>query len=444
MWMDLLLLTEDEYNSLQQDIKIELIEYAKDEDVLTRLYLASQYDRIIVTKRYVDMVGANKVYNALKALTCMTDQLISKIFLLNHRKGHVDRGIADLASLGVKAVDLDVQEMDYDTYTGLNLLKRIDTSNLVEDTLPDEIREITNVLKDLKSDNLREYVNMNYDKITSTVLKCEQILNKYEEAQEDNKKRLLENRQLSTALVDMRDMYITEKYYNSVLDKQVEDARNFILRYAESIKSFNDAVQATNMGDEFVYRDKYRKTVVIYFKELEDIGFFRIFNELYENFKSIHNYRVKALVIEGRNRRFFNPYQSYKILNVQPKMNEITLNDKLVKYGNARKVIEVLSRPQLCLEFLLVYDRSYTQMIGADFSNQLTYYIGNKRANYAGFDFEIPDENFISPYEGSYVSTAFLYKRTADVSDIGFRVLCNQSEFFKGLLEISKQMLAKA
>lgn len=433
--MDLFLITDEEKNTLRADILIEPIIFEIYDDILTKLY-NTNYNRIIITKRYVETVGETKVYNALKALTIMSDIFATRIFLLNHRKDAVDKSIVKFSELGLRVLDIEVKTLSYEEFTGLEQIQPIDISEYENNTLIEDVQEIVREIKVVSSDDLREYVALNYPRILSTILKCEQALAQHSQLSEQCVALRNEVIQLKEAVNYYQDKYNYEKYENSELKHVNREAQQILQRYASSIKAYNAAILKSNINEEYIYHDTQRKTVVIYFKELEDIGFFKLFNILYDTLKQTYNLRVKGIVLENNVRRYFNPYVGYTILGQTPRTNEVVLNDLLVKYGNARKVLEVITRPQMQLEFLLVYDRTYSPNVCIQLPAQYTFFIGNKRENYTGMGVSIPDENFISPHEGNYTDISYLYRDTDSLTDISLKLYCNNNYFFTGLIQL--------
>ena len=440
--MDLMLLTNEEYSKLHRDIQYEPITYEYTSDALTHLYNLN-YSRIIMTKRYVDTVGSQKVINAFKALMHMTYQFSSRVYLLSHRKDKLDKSVEELGKIGVKPLYLDVKDMTYQQFLNLDEMVRIDVTEYMGLVLPTEVHEVIDDIKSLGDEALRQYAALNYDKLTTTVLKCENLLKSYETLQENNLALNSDNLQLLKSVEILKGQLSTERYSRSCIESDLDKAKKFIMHYAESIQQYNNVLNKSQLNDEFVFRNKNRNTLVIYFKEYEDIGFFKVYRELYNNFRDIQGWRVKSLVVENRQRKYYNPYKGYKSLGLEPSVRDIILNDELVKYGNALKIIDVLTRPQYELQILFVLDRTYNTSTCIDMENQITYFLGKRREDYEIDASLLYDENFISPYEGDYMDLAYLYRDVDNLPPTAFKLCCNRSKFTMNLIELSKRELNK-
>ena len=178
--MDLFLITEEEKNSLSSDIIIEPITFEYYEDVLARLY-NTNYEKIVVSKRYVEAIGENKVYNALKAIMTISYKFATSIYLLNHRQDTIDKSIVRFCELGIKVMSLDIKTMAYTEYASLHKLPRVDVTTFMDDLVASDVLDIVTEIKSISSHNLEEYVKLNYSRIITTILNCEQALQQYTE-----------------------------------------------------------------------------------------------------------------------------------------------------------------------------------------------------------------------------------------------------------------------
>ena len=433
--MVLMLLTPEEKKTLKSDILIEPVIFEYYDDVLSRLY-NPDYESIIMTRRYIETAGEEKVFNAFKAIYAMSLHFVSSIYLLDHRDNIIDQYTAMYAEIGIRVLSKDIIGITYEEYTRLYALDPVQVDTIPTESVNNEVSSLVAEIKQINSNDISSYVEANYSRITSTILRCEQALLHYKETNDRVVELTGQLDQVKSTLQHYKDRLAYEKYVSCELEHVNQNARQIILRYASSIQEYNATILRTNVNEEYVYCNHERRTVILYFKELEDIGFFKLFNVLYDTLKDTYCLRVKALVLENNVRRYYNPYTGYKVLNNVPKTNEVVMNDKLVRYGNARKVIEVMTRPQMQLDFLLVYDRTYTPEICTQFKEQYVFFLGRNRENYNGLGYHIPDTSFISPYEGDYTDISFLYRDTDALSEISLKMYCNRCYFFKEIAQL--------
>ena len=187
------------------------------------------------------------------------------------------------------------------------------------------------------------------------------------------------------------------------LKSQLRDLRMSVLSTQEKMKEYNYRLIDNKVDESYLVNlDLPYNTIVLYFKELEDIGFLEYLEGLLYTLKIINKKYIKTVILEKHDRVYFNPYTKldYHIIGDTTEIKDVINYDKLVRYGNAKNLLHLLNKPEMKVEVIVIYDKTMSDKIHVHSDKLIPFYIGNHRGNYPLL--EIDDTNFISTKEGDW------------------------------------------
>lgn len=193
------------------------------------------------------------------------------------------------------------------------------------------------------------------------------------------------------------------KNKNLDLKSQLKQLRVSVLSYQDKIDEYNKIkVLDENINDYKVDLNTQYGTTILYFKQLEEIEFLNIFDAIYHDLSKVNKRYVKAMILEEQGRIFCNPYEKYDytIVGQNPTIETLINEDKIVRYGNAYKILELMNKPQMRLEVLMILDKTNSSNIHIASDKLVPMYLGKHRDNIKTLN--IDDTSFISPYEGRW------------------------------------------
>ena len=432
--MIMLLMSPEEKHGMDREILKEPVLVYTEASTLSRLFKES-YDSIIITRRYANLAGSKNVINAIKSLNLVLPIGGLDVTYLNHHSSE-DKVSKELYKIGCKVLKKDIKKIDLEEFNNLSYIGQKEIKGISDQEVTDNLLSIISEIESMDKDSVKLYMGINYDKVTTSMLDMKSILEDIEGIREDNEtlSNELQNALNSEKKIH-RDMIKYNFLYNNV-KSQYNKLLQYMTSYRESIDDYNSVLNNSVMSDEYIVKTNNTRTLVLYFKEIEDINFLRTYNSIINYLINILRLNVKSLILENTNRTYYNPYEGYSNINTISTTAEVVNEDRIVRYGNASSIIELLLRKQFMIQVLVIFDRTGNDSLTVDSDNQLVYYLGKKRENYPMLD--IRDENFISPVEGRWTDIDILLTGADKLKQIPFDIHANRHPFVMNLIELVK------
>lgn len=399
----LFLLSEEDRAKVPSELLVENVLLRSDPEVQVELLL-NDYDTCFITSNYARVYGSLLIQNIIQTFRLFTSTRIHYIineeeelntdelipYLLENDIGNITIADIELIKLGEFQ---KLARMDR-TASGIHASrKRISKEKL--SIIKDELMALTD-------ERVSEYMKQNKGKISDLIQGYIELLSKtetdalkiqalYGENQYLNKLRL-EN----AGKLDSKDAII------SMYKKDIKELRSSVLEYKDKIEDYNEQIMdSVYYEGPSIYLDDLAPPI-IYFKEIEDIGFYNVFEALMYVFNTIYGIYTKAIILEKSSRHFYNPYakDGYTMITRDTTLETVINNDKMVRYGNPTNLLKTISKPEFRTELLLIFDRVGNSELLVDAPYIQPYYIGNYRDVVETLD--INDTSWISPYEGEW------------------------------------------
>ena len=427
--MNLFLMTESERLQLSNELNLSNMNVQTTHEAIYKLF--PKVDNLIITKDYIHKISPSTSIDVVKVLDFLFGTKI--IYLRGHEDSEHDIFLSfmhknkmfNIYYYEIKELDNKcVQEMLSSVIT-----KEIDfvgnkvSSNEIikelNDVGPDQRHEILTKYRESVIDILDSYTTLRIQ--TNELLKSNELLT--------NNIRNLQ-RSLN---VEMTKRYSLDAKFR-IQNKELSKTRKVLLENKEILNRRNYEL-AKNMQIKTDNKD----TLIIVFKQFEDIGFLNYFKSLSNVFEKTLKMNVKTLVVEDKSNHFYNPYGE-EYLKVDEITTDILIdNNKFVKYGNPKAVIETLLDSKFRVEVLIVLDRTSTDINliepASDEVNIFPLYLGYKRDRYENI--EIENNSFISPLEGDFKSISpLLVQDIQKGSEIKYEVYVTNYSLTQKLLNL--------
>lgn len=389
--MNLFLVSSAE-SKLNDEMYLNPIKVETTENILYNMFSLDYVPEvIIVTKAYVDLVGVSVVTKALQTLHHVHP--FSLIYIMS--TDNFDIFVKNMESFGIMPVKGDVSTLTPMTISKILDAKiKLDIAEVDQSILGQYKGYISDYLQIIDDEAKKMFITNNMDEIMTALNTLVDM------AYENESLRKLYN-ELSSHLVTTLNM--TDSYQKKLVDKsiasdnlraRVEELQEILIRNSDRISNYN------TMYDTTMVADLKNNTVVLYFKELEDIDFFRFYESLQEYLETRGLY-VKSLIVEEKE------YIDYSRFGYHRCLDEVSLSnladwDKIVRFGTVKKLVEILASEQFKVQVLMIFDRTRFYETFVTSQNVLTFYVGKYRKRYANI--LIPDSSFISPYEGDWTN----------------------------------------
>lgn len=430
--MILMLITPEEKEALDKDIMKEPILIYTQTEILSKLY-GEVYDSILVTRRFANLAGSDNLVNAIKSLNLILPLGGLNVIYLNHHEAE-DACSKDLYKIGCKVLKADIKSMTLDTFLDLKYTKSLNVKGVSEKEVVDDLLSIIHDIESMDDDALRLYVGVHYNKIVNSLLNAKGVVENLEGIRLDNKTLGVELQHALDAEATMSHELILTKYLYHDVKAKHDLLLKYLTAYKESIDNYNDIIAETTLGDEYTVKIPSTNCIVLYFKEIEDIGFLRFYNSLVNHLNNVKKYNTKSIIIESTNRTYYNPYKGYDVLSSLSTTSDVVQSDHILRYGNCSKIIGLLMRNQFMLQVMVILDRTGNDSLVLDSPNQLVYYLGKRRENFPTLN--IQDENFISPCEGIWTDIEILLNKAETLKQIPFDIYANRHPLMTNIIKL--------
>lgn len=376
------------HNTEKLDDSIDdLVHVSYTDDILYNMYqFKHNIQSVIVTKKYIDKIGYKKTADAIKALYFLKPL---KIIYVSYEPS-LDIFVRELASLNLSTINANLSSITKEMYIKL-LQKDMEFSLAdISDKLSIEIEEIIQRFKLHSVEDRENFVILNKDVIIKGLESLSVLSDENKNLLKINKDNESKIEVLNSLEKHRLKELNTSLKQNNELKKLNKEWYNFYLNVTDDFNNYNNKYKTNTVLTN--HNDKLK---ILYFKEIEDINFVRIFNEIYERF-NLTKY-TKALIIDD------NQFRDYSSLGFNTIPSEITVSDlaetnKMVRYSNPKTVLQKICSKSFRVEVLLILDRTHNPLPYIE--NADTFYLGNYRDSFR--DIEVDSSAFISPYEGEW------------------------------------------
>lgn len=399
--MRLFLISQTE-NDLTKEVLAEPIKICTDSRILFELYdPANEFDTLVITKSYVDSIGYSIVCSALRSylkpykILYVMNEDIFDVFVNEMSYAHITPVKADVRKLKPKTIN---QAIEHDG--------KVDTTN-IEINVLGQFRNLVRGYFEVNDVSAREiYINQHRDEIMTALSSLLGLANETE---------LLSVRLKRMESMSFSERALIEGYQRSILKiferhrrarDKITNLENVIIDIMDDIEHYKSYHSRTNV------MHSQNNNIILYFKELEDIEFFRFYDCIFK-YLQIKGIYVKSLVVCDKS------YLNYESLGYRRCTDTVTLaylseNDKLVRMGPVNSLLSLLTSEQFRTEVLMIYDKGRELTSFIESPNMTTMYIGKYREGYTNIS--VPDSSFISPYEGGWTNVRDLLKSPYDIS----------------------------
>ena len=386
--MLLILMTNEDSNIISSDIINDNV-YMTDPLYVERIFSQSKLDNILITNNYVEQVGRIKIKRFVEMLYLLEPYAYVMVCDPNGDLPFIDSNSAAILPTKIEMLNMDkVNALIQRRATGQNTTgKKFNEASELK-ALTAKARILSSTGKD---EGLRNFLYESSD-IILDALDGRTELEKQLKIERDENERLFNK--VASLSQNTQESKIT--YLKQSLERVKEDRNKLYstaVDYLSTVESIRDAKMKRYANIDS------RKLAVIYFKELEDIEFHRIFESMFRRFNSQRIF-VKALILD-ENENSHRIYKGdYVKVKDSMKVNDLLDTDKTVRFGNGVNIIQELCNPLYGLQVLMVLDRRAGSDIPINTSdNLLPMYLVRNQEN---IDLDIPYHNMISPNSGEY------------------------------------------
>lgn len=440
----LFLLSEEDRANIPSAILVENVTLRSDPDIQTELLL-NDYDTCFITSNYTKVYGTLTVKNIIKTFNLMTSIRIHYL-IKEEYEVETDEIIPFLIDLNIGNItQADIMKLELKEFQQLAKMSKsaIGMVKSKKRLTKERLRLIKDELSELTDDRVSEYMRQNKGRLLDLIQSNVELLVENEVAQQQVQNLYSNNQYLDRIRLENIGIIQSLKAKNRMLNKDIRSLRNSVMEYKDRIDDYNSSVLDSRVTDyPIVYLDDLTPPI-IYFKEIEDIGFYNVFQSLIYTFSEIYKVYTKSIILERSNRHFYNPYErdGYVTVNNDSKMEILINNDKLLRYGNPTDVLKTISKPEFRTELILIYDRVGTEDILVDAPYIQPYYIGNYRETLITLD--IDDNSWISPYEGDWsnIKQLLSHKGMGEDERIVYNALVSQHPLIKNIVDSSIEPL---
>lgn len=409
----LFLISEEEKIVFPRELLIKDVDVHTDSKILYELG-KQIYDVAYITRRYKEAYTTDVVISAIEFLIKFTN---TKIKYLIYSDDYIDDVHAYLLSIGNGNIfKEEIKNLNIDSFDYINKKEKEIDRLMIEPELPspDLINLMRVELSELTDETSIEYIKNNKSKIIdifSSYLSEKTLLARKLEHEKKLEKDLFNtNEKVKTLNRSISKLESKNERYKENLNS----LRRSVLANKVQIDEYNESLKNNGRDKEGILQLGNYKTLIIYFKEIENIGFFNYFDDLVFLINNIYSFYTKTIILENSNRSYFDPYtpKGYQYLPKGVEKKHIIDSDKIVRYGNCLDLIAELVKMEYRTDAIIIYDRtgSANLKVNADAENVVPFYIGTSRDIIPSYEFD--DNSWISPIEGKW-------KRIAPLLDFG-------------------------
>lgn len=399
----LMLVGEEERHNIPAELMIENVTVRSDGDIKDEL-LDRTYDTVFITRDYVRIYGATVVKHMIKLYTTLTTTRIH--YLQGSKWNEGDDEVSSFLKLlgNGNITKVDVMQLTVASLRTLARENRAVTGFTKDD---EEIRYdnlivLGNELRNLPENMVQDYVKKNRGEILEVITSYLNTMKEVEQLNKENQKLLEKTQQLEGDNKALNRQLMTAIGRRDAVREDLRSLRKSILTQKDKIDEYNERVVGSEIIDGPEIKLGELSPIIIYFKEIEDIGFFSFYESILYTLSKVYKYYVKSVVLETHNRHFFDPYTAlgYTAVPKETTLGTIIENDKLVRYGNPTGLLLQLANPEFKTEIIMVYDRTQTDEVLIKSPYLFPMYIGYSRDRINTL--EIEPIGWISPLEGSW------------------------------------------
>lgn len=431
--MDILfLLSQEDRAKVPSNLLVENLNLRPDIEIQDELLL-NKYDTCFITSNYTKIYGTSVVKNVITLLRNLTTTRIH--YLLEHEdEANSDPIIPFLIELGIGNITVvDIEKLQLIEFQRLARMDETATGmEIGKTTLPMErILLMKDELEAVTESESANYINKNKGKILDLIQAYIEILVRDEENSRRMDSMLVELKYLDKLRLENAGQIQSLQSKYNMTKRDLKELRESVIQYKDNINDYNRSIIDNDQIDyPLVYLDDLAPNI-IYFKEIEDIGFYNFFESIVYTLSSVYKIYIKSLVLERSNRHFYNPYvkDGYITISDDATMKTIINNDKMVKYGNPTDLLKKLASPEMRTEIILIFDRLGTENLVVNAPYIQPYYISNYRDPITTLD--ISDISLLSPYEGNWTSIKQLlnHKTMEEDEKLIYRTFATQHPF---------------
>ena len=428
--MKLFLISKDE-SKLNEDIYREPVRVEYDDKILKNLFdMKSLYDIVIVSKSYVDSFGVNLVSKALKTLYKIQEY---QIIYISYESDY-DLFVSYMKETNIIFIKQDIGRLTVRLINEILQYPKPEVDQrFIDRVVIGKYRNLVEEYFRISNPSAREqYIRINKDGLVTALsslidvsLEDEALRFKLDEL---NGRVLVAEKTSDNYLRKILNLQEKIDYKN----QRINDLENQIISYKDNIDIFNNYYDETK-----ILHKSENNNIILYFKELEDIDFFRFYEVIFQ-YLEIRGYYVKSLILTDKD--YYNyAAQGYKRCLDNISTAFLAECDKLLRIGPAKKLLELITAKQFKIQIFMIFDRTRDLKLYIDSDMLVSFYIGKYRCRYLNID--IPDSIFISPYEGDWSNLSkLLIPFEAKITTLGYETLANRHPFMSYINSIVQDL----
>ena len=400
------LLSKQEKLVLPKDLLIENVILVDDTDILNKV-LTLDCQTFIFTKDSISGVARYDINSFVTAVTLFTD--IKLIYLTTSKiKEDVEYTLN-------KYGNNNIYETTIETLT-INKYKRIVSANLIcdpvtaykqksLDTTKNMLTTVVTELKSVNKESLVQIISKNRNEISDLLVSYLKDIDELKATETavkeyEDKIKILEN-----SVKTMTDERTAIESENNYLNKQLSSLRRSILEHSDKVNIYNKLIKgqySIKPEDYVVEVTSEYNPIIIYFKELEDIGVYDYYEALHYTLATVMKKYVKSIILENTGNNFYDPYTQYgyNAVQLEPDATTVIEFDKIVRYGEAYELLKFINRPEMKVDIIMIYDRTKTDTMHVMSDKLIPFYLAKRTKNITTL--KIDGSNLLSPNEGDW------------------------------------------
>ena len=364
--------------------------YITDPQYVERIFKQQYIDNILITEKYVESVGKVKIKRFVEMLSLMEPNVYVMICNGGEELPYIES--ETVAVLPVKIEQLTLEKVE--ALVGKRMTGQATSASATVQL--NEMVEVVAKAKILmsspsKEEGLKNFLLDNHVKIIEALDGRIELDKQLRIEREENEKLFNKLISLSQSVSEAKMNFLKED-----IERLREDRNKLYATLVDSLSMIEELRTAQNKVNITI---ESNKIAVVYFKQLDDIGFHIIFEAIYRRLSSQKMF-VKALILEEADNHFKKYDGEYIRFKDNMRINDLLETDKIIRYGNGLNIIKELCNPLYGLQVLLVYDKRSGSEIHINTSPKLLpMYLAEDMED---IDLDIPSVNLISPTAGNY------------------------------------------
>ncbi len=338
----MILVEQNELPNLPQELSNLPQPIVTDRDILSKIFNLTP-DMVWISQGYLESVGRYKIARWVDSIALLIPSIYVVIFDMNN---DIPKIVHDnICIIRSRIEDLKLEHIKTIVEgRPITVQSRKDSTDFL---LSDEFAGNINSLYNTSMDGLMNYIEDNASKIV-------ELVNHVNDASRENlilNKQVDEYKEKIALLTSATKEMKIESLQSEV--KRLKEDRDKL--YNVMVNNLNSIENLRNKEEPEPIQVKSELINIIYFKEIDDINFFPIFDAIGNRFIELGRY-TKLLVLEKDNNSI-KIYPDYMQTFPGIEYNEVIQAERLVNYGNGINLIEMITNPTLGIETLFVLDR---------------------------------------------------------------------------------------